>query len=157
MGKQKQKVSDLPENEQKELIQEAYSVGLTGILNNYGVETLKSKIAAQKALNEQAQGENEQDVIVAGDGGVHPIPTENEETETEENKEELPEGLSDGVKDFLEGKTDELSSEAEEIDEPVPGEKIPQKEEQRKINGICHICGSKVENGICSGCGFTKQ
>lgn len=166
MSEQKLKVSDLPENEQKELIAEAYSVGLNGFFNKWGVDTLKAKIAEkrtetkpeeQKGENTQETGEengeesteenseeqendsteeNGEEVIVAGDGGVHTIPTTEEQTqEPEEESKEEPK---------------------EEPEKLIPGEKIPKKEEPRKVNGICHICGSKVVNGVCTGCGFKK-
>lgn len=200
MSEQKLKVSDLPENEQKELIAEAYSVGLNGFFNKWGVDTLKAKIAEKRAetIPEEQKGENTQEtteetgeeqsndsteengeeqgndsteetgdeqengsteenteesteekvdekeenaendeeVIVAGDGGVHPIPTTEEQTQ--EPEEEIKE---------------EPKEEPEKL---IPGEKIPKKEEPRKVNGICHICGSKVVNGVCTGCGFKK-
>lgn len=176
MSEQKLKVSDLPENEQKELIAEAYSVGLNGFFNKWGVDTLKAKIAEKRAETkpEEQKGENTQEtteetgeeqennsteengeesteekvdekeenakhdeeVIVAGDGGVHTIPTTEEQTqEPEEESKEEPK---------------------EEPEKLIPGEKIPKKEEPRKVNGICHICGSKVVNGVCTGCGFKK-
>lgn len=205
MAEQKQKVSDLPEQEQKELIAKAYAVGLKGVFTAWNVETLKTKIAEvenkgegnNENLTEEAQ---EKDVIVAGDGGVHPIPEENEQdgsndeqkgseneqeaqnneqdgeniNDSEEQKEEnesdesIPEGVSDETKAFLNGETDKLPDEAEVItedeakkleekDKLIPGEKIPQKEAPKKNEGICHICRSKVENGVCSGCGFCKK
>lgn len=232
MSEQKQKVSDLPENEQKEIIAEAYAVGLKGFnFTSYKVETLKEKIAEAKANFEQQkdeqkgedskeqnaqESENEKEVIVAGDGGVHEIPSENEQNagddeqepqndeqndsndeqsgsaaegeseanpfnadeqanaenvnNDEENKsdESIPEEASDETKAFLNGETDELPEGAEvitedeaqeleqKVDEPIPGEKLPTKEEPRKVNGICHICGSKVVEGVCTGCGFKK-
>lgn len=95
-----------------------------------------------------------------------------EQTEPEQQTdEELPDDLDDEAKDFLNGKTDELPQNAEEItvqeaeelqnkaqkDEPIPGEKIVVKEKaKRPINGICHICGSKVVDGVCQGCGFKR-
>lgn len=213
MSEQKQKVSDLPENEQKKLIAEAYAVGLKGFnFTSYKVETLKEKIAeAKKNTNSEEQkgeneftanadtpahaGENEKEVIVAGDGGVHEIPSEDEQNSSgdeqntgdneqeaqndeqngentnndEENKsdESIPEGASDETKAFLNGETDKLPEDAEVITEDeaknleqktelIPGEKLPKKEEPKKINGICHICGSKVEDGVCTGCGFKR-
>ena len=135
-------------------------------------------------------------MIVAGDGGVHEIPSKDEQNagddeqepqndeqndsndeqnaenvnNDEENKsdESIPEEASDETKAFLNGETDELPEGAEVItedeaqkleqkaDEPIPGEKLPTKEEPRKVNGICHICGSKVVEGVCTGCGFKK-
>lgn len=42
-------------------------------------------------------------------------------------------------------------------DEPIPGEKIVVEEKPKKaINGICHICGSKVVDGVCQGCSFKR-
>ena len=79
--------------------------------------------------------------------------------------------MDDEAKDFLNGKTDVLPQNAEEItvqeaeelqnktqkNEPIPGEKIVVKEKtKRPINGICHICGSKVVDGVCQGCGFKR-
>ena len=190
MTKEKKiKVSELPEEEQKALISEAMSLGIQGILTGWGVETLKNKIEkvkAQKGGNSQAEqtppqteeqnGNKEQQAEGQGDG-------------EQQTDEELPDGLDDKAKDFLNGKTDELPQNAEEITvqeaekqaelvsvtlngkevdipnaivpevkhEPIPGEKIVVKEKtKRPINGICHICGSKVVDGVCQGCGFKR-
>ena len=173
MTKEKKiKVSELPEEEQKALISEAMSLGIQGILTGWGVETLKNKIEkikAQKGDNSQAEqtppqteeqnGNKEQQAEGQGDG-------------EQQTDEELPDDLDDEAKDFLNGKTDELPQNAEEItvqeaeelqnkaqkDEPIPGEKIVVKEKtKRPINGICHICGSKVVDGVCQGYGFKRQ
>lgn len=160
------KVSELPEKEQKELLAEAFAVGLNkGVLTGYKVSTLKKKIAEmkeqkgeneQESSNEQNGSNDEQKEEATEENGDEQVEEQTEEKQ-EENKEELPEGLSDEAKDFLEGKTDELPSDAEEIEEPIAGEKLPQKEEVKKpINGICHICGSRVENGVCTGCRFIR-
>ena len=181
------KVSELPEKEQKELLAEAFAVGLNkGVLTGYKVSTLKKKIAEmkeqkgeneQESSNEQNASNDEQNVPndeqkaeeneqngsndeqkeeATEENGDEQVEEQTEEKQ-EENKEELPEGLSDEAKDFLEGKTDELPSDAEEIEEAIAGEKLPQKEEVKKpINGICHICGSRVENGVCTGCRFIR-
>ena len=114
------------------------------------------------------QTEPEQQTDGQGDGQG-----DGEQTEPEQQTdEELPDDLDDEAKDFLNGKTDELPQNAEEItvqeaeelqnktqkDEPIPGEKIVVKEKtKRPINGICHICGSKVVDGVCQGCGFKRQ
>ncbi len=172
MTKEKKiKVSELPEEEQKALISEAMSLGIQGILTGWGVETLKNKIEkikAQKGDNSQTEqtppqteeqnGNKEQQAEGQGDG-------------EQQTDEELPDGLDDEAKDFLNGKTDVLPQNAEEItvqeaeelqnktqkNEPIPGEKIVVKEKtKRLINGICHICGSKVVDGVCQGCGFKR-
>lgn len=114
---------------------------------------------------EQTEPEQQTDEQTDGQG-------EDEQTEPEQQTdEELPDDLDDEAKDFLNGKTDELPQNAEEItvqeaeklqnkaqkDEPIPGEKIVVKEKtKRPINGICHICGSKVVDGVCQGCGFKR-
>lgn len=167
MTKEKKiKVAELPEEEQKALISEAMSLGIQGILTGWGVETLKNKIEgikAKKGGKLQAEQTPPQTEEQNGDG---------EQTEPEQQTdEELPDDLDDEAKDFLNGKTDELPQNAEEItvqeaeelqnktqkDEPIPGEKIVVKEKtKRPINGICHICGSKVVDGVCQGCGFKR-
>lgn len=199
MTKEKKiKVSELPEEEQKALISEAMSLGIQGILTGWGVETLKNKIEkikAQKGDNSQIEqtppqtekqnGNKEQQTDEQGDKQG-----DGEQTDAEQQTdEELPDGLDDKAKDFLNGKTDELPQNAEEITvqeaekqaelvsvtlggkefvipnaivpevkhEPIPGEKIVVKEKtKRPINGICHICGSKVVDGVCQGCGFKR-
>ena len=199
MTKEKKiKVSELPEEEQKALISEAMSLGIQGILTGWGVETLKNKIEkikAQKGDNSQTEqtppqtekqnGNEEQQAEEQGDNSQTeqtPPQTEeqngNKEQQAEgqgdgeqQTDEELPDGLDDEAKDFLNGKTDVLPQNAEEItvqeaeelqnktqkNEPIPGEKIVVKEKtKRLINGICHICGSKVVDGVCQGCGFKR-
>lgn len=210
MTKEKKiKVSELPEEEQKALISEAMSLGIQGILTGWGVETLKNKIEkikAQKGGNSQAeqtppqteeqngngeQTDGEQQTDEQGDGEqIDGEQTDGEQTDAEQQTdEELPDDLDDEAKDFLNGKTDELPQNAEEITvqeaekqaelvsvtlngkevdipnaivpevkhEPIPGEKIVVKEKtKRPINGICHICGSKVVDGVCQGCGFKR-
>lgn len=162
MSEQKQKVSDLPENEQKEIIAEAYAVGLKGFnFTSYKVETLKEKIAEAKAnLGQQKDEQND-----SNDEQNAENVNNDEENKSDES---IPEEASDETKAFLNGETDELPEGAEVItedeaqkleqkaDEPIPGEKLPTKEEPRKVNGICHICGSKVVEGVCTGCGFKK-
>ena len=193
MTKEKKiKVSELPEEEQKALISEAMSLGIQGILTGWGVETLKNKIEeikAQKGGNSQTEQTPPQTEEQIGNGEEQ---GDGEQTEPEQQTgEELPDDLDDEAKDFLNGKTDELPQNAEEItvqeaekqaelvsvtlngekvdstqtmtlkakkDEPIPGEKIIVKEKPKKaINGICHICGSKVVDGVCQGCGFKRQ
>lgn len=181
MTKEKKiKVSELPEEEQKALISEAMSLGIQGILTGWGVETLKNKIEeikAKKGDKPQAEQTPPQTEEQNGNGEQQTDEQtdeqgEDEQTEPEQQtNEELPDDLDDEAKDFLNGKTDELPQNAEEItvqeaeelqnktqkDEPIPGEKIVVKEKtKRPINGICHICGSKVVDGVCQGCGFKR-
>lgn len=135
------KVQDLPKEEQEKLMAEAQAVGIRGIVAGWGVETLKNKIAEEKAkLNEQKPEENEGEVIVAGDGGVHNVPEETPATD-EQKVEETP-------------ATDE-NANVEETPEENKDEQPEEKEEKEIVrNGICHICRSEVINGKCTGCGF---
>ena len=135
------KVQDLPKEEQEKLMAEAQAVGIRGIVAGWGVETLKNKIAEEKAkLNEQKPEENEGEVIVAGDGGVHNVPEETPATD-EQKVEETP-------------ATDE-NANVEETPEENKDEQPKEKEEKEIVrNGICHICRSEVINGKCTGCGF---
>lgn len=167
------KVSELPEKEQKELLSEAFAVGLNkGVLTGYKVSTLKKKIAElkeqnngeneQNGSNDEQNGSNDEQKAEENEQNASNDEQKGEETTEEATEEELPEGLSDEAKEFLEGKTDELPNDAEEItneeaEELIAGETIPQKEEKNKgKNGICHICGSRVENGKCTGCNFIR-
>ena len=135
------KVQDLPKQEQEKLMAEAQAVGIRGIVAGWGVETLKNKIAEEKAkLNEQKPEENEGEVIVAGDGGVHNVPEETPATD-EQKAEETP-------------AADE-NANVEETPEENKDEQPEEKEEKEIVrNGICHICRSEVINGKCTGCGF---
>lgn len=135
------KVQDLPKEEQEKLMAEAQAVGIRGIVAGWGVETLKNKIAEEKAkLNEQKPEENKGEVIVAGDGGVHNVPEETPATD-EQKAEETP-------------AADE-NANVEETPEENKDEQPEEKEEKEIVrNGICHICRSEVINGKCTGCGF---
>ena len=182
------KVSELPEKEQKELLSEAFAVGLNkGVLTGYKVSTLKKKIAELKeqnngeneqngSNNEQKAEENEQNASNDEQKGEEKAEEETteeqgeetteeateeqgeEKAEEETTEEELPEDLSDEAKEFLEGKTDELPKEAETITIEEAENLLKKKggKVQKGVNGICHICGSRVENGVCSGCKFVR-
>lgn len=146
------KVQDLPKEEQEKLMAEAQAVGIRGIVAGWGVETLKNKIAEEKAkLNEQKPEENEGEVIVAGDGGVHNVPEETPATD-EQKAEETP--ATDEQKAEETPAADE-NANVEETPEENKDEQPEEKEEKEIVrNGICHICRSEVINGKCTGCGF---
>lgn len=146
------KVQDLPKEEQEKLMAEAQAVGIRGIVAGWGVETLKNKIAEEKAkLNEQKPEENEGEVIVAGDGGVHNVPEETPATD-EQKAEETP--TNDEQKAEETPAADENANVEETPEENK--DKQPEEKEEKEIvsNGICHICRSEVINGKCTGCGF---
>ena len=146
------KVQDLPKEEQEKLMAEAQAIGIRGIVAGWGVETLKNKIAEEKAkLNEQKPEENEGEVIVAGDGGVHNVPEETPATD-EQKAEETP--ATDEQKAEETPAADE-NANVEETPEENKDEQPEEKEEKEIVrNGICHICRSEVINGKCTGCGF---
>lgn len=167
MAEQKKKVSELPEQEQKELIAKAYAVGLKGVFTAWNVETLKAKIAEIENKNGNNDGEEqhnasttenegksnsdnnpqEKEVVVAGDGGVFEI-----ENETAENQEKNP---PKDAEEITVQEAEKLQEKAK-TDKLIPGEKVSQKKETKKSEGICHICRSKVKDGVCTGCGFRK-
>lgn len=99
--------------------------------------------------NEQETGEREQDdneVIVAGDGGVHQIPPENEAQDAPaENESETQEAPQDEKQD---------EETEKEQDETPPGAVKKATKQTSKKATICHICRSKVIDGECQGCGF---
>ena len=190
MSDEKMKVSDLPEQEQKELIAEAYSLGATGVFTGWKVSTLKNKIEelkAQKngegAKDEEAKDEGANDeqnapkdeqnasndeqngaddeqnapkdeqnapkdeganetgeTIVAGDGG----------TFDENGEENKPEAEKEG-----EGEENKPEAETKEQKKEEP-KKQPKEKKEPRFDGICHICRSKVLDGVCTGCGFHK-
>lgn len=180
----KQKIADLPQEEQEKLISEMKELGIGGVYATYTVEKALAAIAKKKensngadesGADEQTPGEGEQN---PGDGEQNdengeqtpgadeqtPDETTTEESsaaaDANESDEELPEGLDDDAKAFLNGETDELPENAEEIDEPAADETPDEPEtpeppkRAKKSEGICHICRSKVFNGVCSGCGY---
>lgn len=111
----KLKVSELPIEEQQALIQEAKELGIGGLLTNYGVDTLKEKIAKAKE----------------------------EQDDKQENDQKADEGNQDGNKEPQGG---------DNADETQEDNKEPQEDVKYKI---CHICRSKVIDGVCTGCGYT--
>lgn len=170
MAEQKIKVSELPEQEQKDLIAEAVAVGLKGVFPTWNVDTLKSKIAEAKG---EKTGKEEKEVIVAGDGGVHEIPSENEqpageneqEAQVDEqngsNDEQKAEEMNETGKDENQGDggnkgEGETKEEAKEPQKPQTQKVKQPKQTEVKKGGVCHICRSKVINGVCTGCGFHK-
>ena len=177
------KVSDLPEQEQRELIAEAYNVGLTGFnFTSYKVETLKNKIAEQKKKNESQKRGDEQ----KGSNDEQKGSTDEQKDLTDEQKGSTDEqkGSTDEEKAKGENKTDETGetivagdggtfnengeSKAKEEQKTQKQAKNEQKTKSEnksaeptpapatKCDGICHICRSKVINGVCTGCGFHK-
>lgn len=99
--------------------------------------------------NEQKAGKCEQvdnEVIVAGDGGVHQIPSENEAQDAPaENESETQEAPQDEKQD---------EETEKEQDETPPGAVKKATKQTSKKATICHICRSKVIDGECQGCGF---
>lgn len=112
----KQKLVDLPQEEQDKIIAEMKELKIGGVYAAYTVEGALEKIAKAKAkLNgESNENENEQDNA--------------DDKEPAENKEPK--------------------------EQPKQAKKEAKKEEKTLI---CHICRSKVVNGVCTGCGFTLK
>lgn len=152
------KVSDLPEQEQKEILQQAYAAGLKGTFNGWKVETLKQKIKEAQTPVADEQKETEPSAEPEKEGN-----TENGEIEEQSTEQENQTDL------------DPVQTEPENQPEPKQEEKAPEPEKQEKepqavkpvkseiektknkgLCGICHICGSKVVDGVCTGCKFFR-
>lgn len=158
------KVSDLPEQEQKEILQQAYAAGLKGTFNGWKVETLKQKIKeVQTPKTEQTPVADEQKETEPAAEPEKEENTENGETEEQSTEQENQTDL------------DPVQTEPENQPEPKQEEKAPESEKEEKepqavkpvkseiektknkgLCGICHICGSKVVDGVCTGCKFFR-
>lgn len=188
----KMKVADLPQEQRDKLIAEAKELEIRGIVTGWAVETLEAKIAEIKAQkqnqqaneqnngkdeqntqnNEQNDGNNEQNaqtneqndegVIVAGDGGVHPISPENEQAPaenegTQEQNQETPaEEQSEPQQNAQSEESETPVDVVAETEEQLPPGTVTKKAAKQapKKTPICHICRSKVIDGECQGCGF---
>lgn len=117
----KLKVSELPIKEQQALIQEAKELEIGGLLTNYGVDTLKEKIAKVKEKQKGKQDDDQKDDEGNQDGNKEP---------QEDNKKD-------------------------EKQKPVSETKAKEEAKKDVKYKICHICRSKVINGVCTGCGYT--
>lgn len=141
MSDEKLKVSELPEQEQNELIAEAVALGMKPLnLKSYKVSTLKAKIEELKnaPTDEQKDAEGEQNAP--------------------KDEQKDAEGEQNASKDEQNGENVNNETIEETKPEPPAAEekKAPAKKPEPKVDGICHICRSKVINGVCTGCGFHK-
>lgn len=166
MSDEKMKVSELPKEEQKELIAEAYSLGLTGVLTGWKVTTLKNRIVELKAQKkgettvEENGGEEKSEEIAnneqqgANDEQESQVDEQNGSNDEQNgsNDEQNGEGLNEGEK---EENKPETETEQKEPEKEEPKKQQKAKKEPR-YDGICHICRSKVIDGVCTGCGFHK-
>ena len=128
----KQKVADLAKDERDALINTAKELGIRGLYDNMYVETLQNKIDAAKAENGSESYAAE---AVAED--EKPDDNGNEKAEEAEAEDE-------------EVKAPKITHAEGKIYEPEEQQK---KAPETKAK-ICHICRSKVINGVCTGCGF---
>ena len=165
----KQKIADLPQEEQDKIIAEMKELQIGGVYAAYTVEKALAAIEKKKAklANPDAADDDEQidegeqtteensDVPEIPEGSENPDETSN--PEKPENSEELPEGLDEDAKEFLNGESDELPENAEEITEDKAKKLEKKAKKAQKSEGICHICRSKVYNGVCSGCGYSLR
>ena len=133
----KLKVSELPIEEQQALVQEAKELGIGGLILNYGADTLKDKIAKLKA---EQNGKKEDDKKV-------------DENNQDGNKEpQEGDNADETQKDDKEPQEDNKKNEKQK---PVSEQKAKEEVKKDVKYKICHICRSKVINGVCTGCGFT--
>lgn len=121
---EKMKVSELPENEQEALINEAKELNVRGVINakTWCVDTLKAKIAEAKA-NQASPADDNDDKNDSGNSEEIPVPEEKKQADVN-------------------------------LATPPVKQEIANTAKTAKKVLICHICRSKVENGKCTGCGF---
>lgn len=125
------KVKDLPESEQKELLQEMEAAGLQGIKIEYKVETAKAKIKEWKERTQQAGKTNESEQT------IQEVNTNGEDVnKPAESVNKTPENVN--------GTTKTLNKTTKEVKNPA-----------KKL--ICHICYGEVINGVCTKCGYTLK
>ena len=89
------KVSDLPEQEQKEILQQAYAAGLKGTFNGWKVETLKQKIKEAQTPVADEQKETEPSAEPEKEGNTENGEIEEQSTEQENQTDLDPEILRD--------------------------------------------------------------
>ena len=133
----KLKVSELPIDEQQALIQEAKELGIGGLLTNYGVDTLKEKIAKAKEEQDGKQEDDQKADEGNQDGNKEPQEGDN----ADENQEDDKKPQEDNKKN--------------EKQKPVSEAKAKEEAKHDVKYKICHICRSKVIDGVCTGCGYT--
>lgn len=135
----KLKVSELPIEEQQALIQEAKKLEIGGLLTNYGVDTLKEKIAKAKEKQNGKQDDDQKDDEDNQDDNKKPQEGDNADKTQKDDGDKKPQ--EDNKKD--------------EKQKPVSEAKAKEEAKHDVKYKICHICRSKVINGVCTGCGYT--
>lgn len=135
----KLKVSELPIKEQQALIQEAKELEIGGLLTNYGVDTLKEKIAKAKEKQNGKQDDGQKDDEDNQDGNKEPQEGDDADKTQKDDGDKKPQ--EDNKKD--------------EKQKPVSEAKAKEEAKKDVKYKICHICRSKVINGVCTGCGYT--
>lgn len=145
----KQKIADLPQEEQDKLISEMKELGIGGVYATYTVEKAEAAIAKKKAEKESGEDNKPED--------EDNEPNEAENPDEQPQDEEKPgEGDEPNDPENPESSDEKPKKEPEkEPEKPIKQEKPAKKE--RKSEGICHICRSKVYDGVCSGCGFSLR
>ena len=133
------KVSELPIEEQQALIQEAKELEIGGLLTNYGVDTLKEKIAKAKAEKKGSQEDNKKA----------------DEDNQDDNKEPQEGDNADETQKDDGDKEPQEDNKKAEKQKPVSEAKAKEEAKKDVKYKICHICRSKVIDGVCTGCGYT--
>ena len=121
----KQKVSDLPKEEQEKLIAQMKELNIRGVYPTFSVEKAQELI---KKAQEQQNGSGEQK-----NNGQNT--DENADTDTDKK-----------------GTDEEKAEENKAQKNDAPKTQPKEKKETKVLR--CHICLSPVVNGKCTGCGF---
>ena len=121
----KQKVSDLPKEEQEKLIAQMKELNIRGVYPTFSVEKAQELIKkAQEQQNDSGEQKNN------GQNNDENADTDTDKKGTDEEKAE--------------------ENKAQKNDAP----KTQPKEKKETKVFRCHICLSPVVNGKCTGCGF---
>lgn len=148
MSDEKTKVSDLPQEEQDALINEAKEFEVRGLYAQMKVTTLKAKIEEAKAAKEN--GGNEQEPAANKQAPANDEQNADNGEQNTENDEQ-----SNGENEQKEPATDEKEEPAApKVSKGTQRAYAKEKDAAPAKTKICHICRSKVVNGKCTGCGF---
>lgn len=136
----KQKVSDLPKEEQEKIIAQMKELKIRGVYTTFTVEKAQELIKKAQENAENIDGETTPDDTVQNDeqGGENE-PEEQQDEQGEENAEN--------------DKTDAGENPGKE-ENKEPQKEVKAAKEKPAKNLKCHICLSKVIDGKCTGCGF---
>lgn len=153
----KQKVSDLPKEEQEKLIAQMKELNIRGVYPTFSVE--KAQELIKKAQEQQnGSGEHENDGQNADENAGSDDAAQNDEQGEENDSEDQKDGDEQENDENADTDADKKGTDEEKAEEnkaqknDAPKTQPKEKKETKVLR--CHICLSPVVNGKCTGCGF---